>query len=169
LIEADLAQDLPPLEQPFDAALAFDLIEHLDDDRATVARLARLLAPGGAIVIGVPALPELFSEFDRVQGHRRRYLPATLRQAFAGSGLRVERILWWGSWLRPLLRRQRNSSRGRPGESPADTYRRYLELPPWPAAALLRLALAIEQARTLSDRSKIGTSLFALARRPADS
>jgi SAM-dependent methyltransferase len=168
LIEADLTQPLPPGVETFDAVLALDVIEHLDDDQAAVSRLAALARPGGAVVVSVPALPELFSEFDAVQGHRRRYLPETLRQAFAASGLVVERILWWGSWMVPLLHRQRRRPRGSSGELPADIYRRYLSLPPWPAPLALRVAFAWDQRRTLRGASQSGTSLFALARRPLD-
>ena len=79
LIEADLSQNLPVSATPdFDAVLALDVIEHLDDDRAAVARLARLVRPGGWLILSVPALPQLFSEFDAIQGHRRRYMPASL-------------------------------------------------------------------------------------------
>jgi len=167
LLEADLTQPLPPDAEPYDAVLALDVIEHLDDDRGAVARLARLTSPGGVAVVSVPALPELFSEFDSVQGHRRRYLPDALRRAFVDSGLVVERILWWGSWLVPLLRRRRARSRGRADDSPAAIYRRHLALPPWPAPLALRLGLALEQSRTLRYKPRIGTSLVALARRPA--
>lgn len=116
--------------------------------------------------MSVPALPDLFSEFDAVQGHRRRYLPETLRQAFSSSGLVVERLLWWGSWMVPLLQRQRRRPRGSSGELPANTYRRYLSLPPWPAPLALRLAFAWDARRALRGASQTGTSLFALARRP---
>ncbi len=83
------------------------MIEHLDDDRAAVSALGALVEPGGFLVVSVPALPEMYGEFDRVQGHRRRYLPETLRAAFEGSGLAIERLFWWGAWLVPTLRRQR--------------------------------------------------------------
>ena len=78
LIEADLTRPFGSAaiaHAAFDAVLALDVIEHLDDDRAALASLGRLVRPGGLMIVSVPALPELFSEFDRVQGHRRRYLP----------------------------------------------------------------------------------------------
>ena len=107
LILADLTRPLPPGAGGYDAVLALDVIEHIDDDRAAVERLGQLARPGGVVVVSVPALPDLYTEFDAIQGHRRRYLPDTLRDAFAGTGLELERVFWWGSWLVPLLRRQR--------------------------------------------------------------
>lgn len=170
LIAADLSVDWPgdagPFLSAFDAVLALDVIEHLDDDRGAVARLARMARPGGFLVLTVPALPDLFSEFDLVQGHRRRYLPETLRQALDGHGLEILRVSWWGAWMVPILARQRARSRGIPGEPAEATYRRYLRLPPWPLPAGLRLAFALEHRRALDGRLNRGTSLVAIARRP---
>ncbi len=166
LVVADLTQPLPGSVTPFDAVLALDVIEHLDDDREAVARLGELARPaGGVVVVSVPARPDLFSEFDEVQGHRRRYLPETLRAAFEGTGLEVESIFWWGAWLEPILRRRRSRRIARASESPARTYARYLRLPPWPGPWVLRAGFAFEHARALGQRLNTGTSLFAVARR----
>jgi len=164
LVEADLTRPLKA-DEPFRAVLALDVIEHIDDDREAVRRLGGLVEPGGFLVVSVPALPELFSEFDAVQGHRRRYLPGTLAAAFDGAGLRVERSFWWGRWLVPVLRRQRSRPRSRPGDSPADVYRRHLNLPPRAASWLLALAFRIEETPALRGVLKSGTSLFVVARR----
>jgi 2-polyprenyl-3-methyl-5-hydroxy-6-metoxy-1,4-benzoquinol methylase len=165
LYVADLARDLVEGADRFDAVLALDVIEHIDDDRAALAQLGRLARPGGLVIVSVPALPEFFTEFDAIQGHRRRYLPATLQAAFEGSGLSVERMFWWGGWLVPMLRRQRRRPRGAAGESAAETYRRYLRLPPWPAPLALALGFALEHPRALGGKLQTGTSLFACARR----
>lgn len=167
LIEADLTQDLPSEVEPFDAVLALDVIEHLDDDRAALRQLAALVDPRGVAVVSVPALPELFSaDWDVAVGHRRRYLPEGLRAVFDGSGLVIERLLWWGAWLVPLFRRQRRRAEPRPGETPTETYCRHLALPPWPLPLLLQAAFALELGPTLRGRLKTGTSLFVVARRP---
>jgi SAM-dependent methyltransferase len=104
LVQADLTRRLPDGLETFDVVLALDVIEHIDNDRAAVERLGQLTSPGGVVIVSVPALPEMFSAFDRIQGHRRRYLPETLRQAFVETGLDVERTFWWGAWLVPTLR-----------------------------------------------------------------
>ena len=168
LVELDLTAPWSPPSgfKPFDAALALDVIEHIDDDRAAVARLADLVRPGGIVVVSVPALPDLFTEFDQIQGHRRRYLPPSLQATFEGSGLTLDRTFWWGSWMVPLLNRSRgNRSRARPGDTPAQVYARYLHHPPWPAPLILRAAFALEQSRALARTLTTGTSLFAVARK----
>src|SRR5262249_42889993 len=166
LVEADLAKDLPPEFSPFDAVLALDVIEHLDDDRSAVANLGRLARPGGVVVVSVPARPDLFSEFDALQGHRRRYVPETLRAAFQGSGMTIERLFCWGAWLVPLLRRQRSRIKTDRGAALSENCRRYLRIPPWPLPWLLRLAFRLEQAPALAGALGTGTSLFAVARKP---
>lgn len=166
LIEADLSRSMPPRAGGYDAVLALHVIEHLDDDAGAIRRLARLTRPGGRVVVSVPALPEMFGEFDRIQGHRRRYRPEDLEAAFAGSGLEVERVFWWGRWLVPTLGRLWAGSRIKPGESTAEGYRRYLRLPPWPLGTIARIAFAMERRSAIRGRLGIGTSLFAVARRP---
>lgn len=159
LIEADLTQDLPARAgaEQADALLALDVIEHIDDDRGAVRRMAQMLRTGGLAMLSVPALPELFSEFDRIQGHRRRYTPETLRDAISGSGLTVQSVFWWGAWMVPVLRRMRTRTHA------PRTYADYLRLPPWPGPQVMRLAYAVEEKLALAGRLKTGTSLVAVA------
>jgi SAM-dependent methyltransferase len=166
LFVADLTQPLKAPDEPYDAVLALDVIEHLDDDQAAVKRLGGLVRPGGLVVVSVPARPDLYSEFDAIQGHRSRYTPESLRATFAATDLVIDRFLWWGEWMVPVLKRQRQRSHASTGESALVTYRRYLKLPPWPLANLLRVAFALDHDRTLRGKNHTGTSLFALAHRP---
>jgi SAM-dependent methyltransferase len=166
LVQADLTQPIDPGRPQSDAVLALDVIEHIEDDLAAIRRLGSLVKPGGVLIVSVPALPEMFSEFDLIQGHRRRYLPETLRAVFTGSELEFERVFWWGRWLVPVLGRQRARPRGRPGETHAQIYHRYLRLPPQPIPWIVRLAFSLEERATVRGRLEKGTSLFAVARRP---
>jgi SAM-dependent methyltransferase len=145
-----------------DALFALDVIEHLDDDRGAVAQMAQLLKPGGVAVISVPALPELFSEFDRIQGHRRRYVPDTLRAAFQNTGFGNPQIFWWGAWMVGVLRRMRSKEQSS-GNSHTKTYSDYLRVPTWPIPLFMNMAYAWEKNRALNGRLSTGTSLFAVA------
>jgi SAM-dependent methyltransferase len=164
LIEADLSQDPPKADDRYDGVLVLDVLEHLDDDRGALRRVAQLVRPGAIIVTSVPALPALFSEFDHIQGHRRRYLPETLRAAFEGTGFAVSRIFWWGAWMVPLLRWTRQKSAPN-HNSASGRYSDYLRVPPWPVPLLMKLLYARERRLALQDRLRTGTSLFALGRR----
>lgn len=164
LVEMDLNHELPPGHPCFGALLALDVIEHLDDDRGALCRMAALLQPGGTAIVSVPALPELFSEFDEIQGHRRRYLPETLRAAFKDTDLTIQKIFWWGAWMVPVLRRmRRNSSKSKEKQVSAKTYLDYLQLPLWPVPVMMELAYRLEQSKALRGRLSTGTSLFAVA------
>lgn len=74
------------------AVLAFNVLEHIADDVATLRGLGRLLRPGGAVVLFVPAFPALMSRFDRAVGHQRRYRLDTLLRVLAVAGLRTETL-----------------------------------------------------------------------------
>jgi len=163
LFEADLNQMMPPDACLNDGLMALDVLEHLDDDEGATRRMAQLLRPGGVAVISVPALPDLFSDFDRIQGHRRRYVPERLRAAFAKKDWDVQEIFWWGAWMVPVLRRMRQGS----GNS-SKTYGDYLKLPPWPVPSLMKIAYAWEHSRAVNGKLQTGTSLFAVARRVAN-
>ena len=167
LIQADLAYPIPNCADLYDAVLALDVIEHIDDDHDAITKLGQIVRPGGWVIVSVPARPDLWTEFDEIQGHRRRYLPETLKAAFEGGPLELDRFFWWGQWLLPLIRMQRSKAKRRgTAESSTEIYRRYLKLPPWPGPLVLKAGFAMEQRKALDGKLQTGTSLFAVARRP---
>ncbi len=94
-----------PVRERFDMVVAFDVLEHIEDDIGALRAWRALLTPPGYLVITVPAGPELWSRRDDFAGHRRRYSRAGLRTAIETAGLRVERLrplfrtLWPLAWL----------------------------------------------------------------------
>ncbi len=66
----------------------------------------------------------------------------------------------------PALRRHRARPRSRPGQTPSEIYRHYLELPPWPLPWVAKLAFLFEHGPAHRELLRTGTSLFAVARRP---
>lgn len=74
----------------FDAVLYIDVLEHISDDRAELARAAARLAVGGRLIVLAPASPRLFSPFDSAVGHYRRYTRKTLERLTPGR-LRIVR------------------------------------------------------------------------------
>lgn len=163
LIEADLSLRLPDNLPSYDCVLALDVVEHIDEDSEALRELGRLLKPGGRAIVSVPSLPDLYSEFDAIQGHRRRYTAQSLHACLEGAGFAVENILWWGQWMVKPLRARKRRSRSRPGDTRVDVYRRYLALPPWPGTWVMRIMFRIDRWRTLRHRNITGTSLIAVA------
>ena len=101
LVRADMAA--PPFRPGFDLIGMFDVLEHLDDDRRALGDLHALLAPGGRLLLTVPAHPALWSYFDEESGHRRRYRAAELREKLAAAGYRVEYFTPYMAAILPLM------------------------------------------------------------------
>jgi SAM-dependent methyltransferase len=78
------------VDDDYDAAVALNVLEHIPDDAGALRSFARLLRPGGAVVLIVPAFPIGMSKFDRSIGHQRRYRKETLRTALESAGLRID-------------------------------------------------------------------------------
>lgn len=72
-----------------DVIIALDVVEHFEDDRAFVAKLKRHLAPGGKVVIKVPAQSRLYNAMDEASGHWRRYDDAQLKSLMEGAGFKT--------------------------------------------------------------------------------
>lgn len=70
----------------------FDVLEHLSNRDEVLAETYRTLAPGGRLVLSVPALNALWSQFDDDAGHFRRYNKASIRNELKSQGFTVERI-----------------------------------------------------------------------------
>src|SRR5262249_27626442 len=77
------AEALPFRDDAFDGVAALDIVEHTDDVR-TLAEIARVVRPGGVVLVHVPAFPFLWGEHDEVNHHRRRYRRAELLAALRG-------------------------------------------------------------------------------------
>jgi SAM-dependent methyltransferase len=74
------------------AAVALNVLEHIEDDVAALRSIGALLRPGGAVVLIVPAFPSAMSRFDRTIGHFRRYTVNSLRTSLTGAGLEIEQL-----------------------------------------------------------------------------
>lgn len=81
-----------PHHERHTAALAYNVLEHIPDDVAALRDMARLVRPGGAVVLLVPAFPSAMSRFDRAVGHERRYTRASLGAALHAAELRVQEL-----------------------------------------------------------------------------
>ncbi len=88
----DLAAPLPErlARQKFDTVICLNVLEHIEDDRAALARLRELLEPGGRLILLVPAHPALYGTIDRAIGHYRRYERDALVRLLEEVGFQVE-------------------------------------------------------------------------------
>jgi SAM-dependent methyltransferase len=87
----------------YDLIALFDVLEHIEDDGGALRELSTKLAPGGRLLITVPAMPWLWSAHDVAHHHHRRYTAAGLRQALAAGGLRPSYLTHFNTLLFPLV------------------------------------------------------------------
>jgi SAM-dependent methyltransferase len=98
--------------------VCLNVLEHIEDDRATLADMYSLLAPGGRLVLLVPAFQRLYSSLDVHLRHFRRYEKDDLAQKIRDAGFTLDDlrfanrpgILGW--WLNGKVLRRRVLPRG---------------------------------------------------------
>jgi 2-polyprenyl-3-methyl-5-hydroxy-6-metoxy-1,4-benzoquinol methylase len=96
-----------PSDASFDIIAAFDVLEHIADERAVLSQVRDRLRPDGRLIITVPAHSGLWSAFDVASGHKRRYTISRLSRALRGSGFAVEYATYFMSLLYPPMWLQR--------------------------------------------------------------
>jgi SAM-dependent methyltransferase len=155
----DIFDQEPSMLGRYDALFLLDVIEHIPDDNGFFDAALRHLRPGGVVVLNVPASMLLFSQYDTVTGHCRRYTPRSLKELFARSGVTLEGLNYWGLLMVPiLLARKAYLSMIRP----EDTMRVGFSPPNRFAQMLLRSLKGVETA--LPFAAPYGSSLLAWGR-----
>ena len=116
-----------PDEAVYDLVLAFEVLEHVEDDVAAMAKACSLLRTGGHLIMSVPAHQALWGPTDVLAGHHRRYEGADLDSRLRRAGL--EPVARWSvgvpvlNVLKPLRDRvnARRLRRGAAGAEPGAT------------------------------------------------
>lgn len=155
------ATGVPDVSQ--DIVTSLDVIEHVADDAAAVAECARVLVPGGTLLLTVPALPALWSHHDVINQHRRRYRAPELARLLQGAGLTVTTLSHFNTVLLPAVVAVRalQKLRARTLEAKHD-----MHLPPAPVNALLTHLFAAERFWLRGATLPLGVSLVCLAKKP---
>jgi len=71
----------------FDTIVCINLLEHIEDDVAALEAMRAILVPGGILALLVPAHPALYGEYDKTDGHFRRYTKRELGEKVSRAGL----------------------------------------------------------------------------------
>jgi SAM-dependent methyltransferase len=154
--------EMPFEADSFDLAASLDVIEHLEDDLTALRELRRVVAPGGSLLITVPAYQWLWSGHDEINHHFRRYTRRALQRAGEEAGWQQVRTTYFNSLLLPaaiLLRVLDRFSR-KTTESSLDLW-----VPPEPLNWLLERPLQLESALIgRGGRIPAGLSLLAVFR-----
>jgi SAM-dependent methyltransferase len=94
--------EIPFAGRRFDLVCLFDVLEHIEEDVATLKAVGGLLAPGGHALITVPAYRWMWSAHDEFLHHKRRYTAGELRAKAAQAGLQVAGWSYFNTVLFPL-------------------------------------------------------------------
>ncbi|MGA2183866.1 MAG: class I SAM-dependent methyltransferase [Bryobacteraceae bacterium] len=101
-----------------DSCVCLNVLEHIEDDEKALRNMAAVLAPGGVVVLLVPAFPALYGPIDGNLGHCRRYRRSGLARLAEAAGLRLRRthymnaIGFFGWWVNARVLRRDTQSAG---------------------------------------------------------
>lgn len=163
VVPGSLDEPLPFGDAAFDLALALDVLEHLEDDRAALGELARVVAPGGRLLVTVPQYAWLWGEHDVLAHHHRRYTRTTLLRRAAEAGFEAERVTAFNTFLLAPIALARLMQRARRRAQPASDLAR---TPQGAINGALERMLRAEAALLRRGRDlPAGVSLLAVLRR----
>lgn len=83
-------------EGAYELVCAFEVLEHIEDDVAALKTWRALVAPGGHILVSMPAWQERFNHWDTMVGHYRRYSPDQCRDLLSTSGFTDAEVVVYG-------------------------------------------------------------------------
>lgn len=92
-----------PYNERFDLICMFDVLEHIQDDKKALMKIASLLKPAGTLIITVPAYSWLYGAHDKMLHHFRRYSKNTLNETINYSDLKVLKSSYFNTLLFPLV------------------------------------------------------------------
>ncbi|HEX8642468.1 MAG TPA: class I SAM-dependent methyltransferase [Allosphingosinicella sp.] len=152
---------LPALEGvergAYDLVALLDVLEHVEEDLASLVSISERLKPGGRILLTVPAHPWMWSAHDVVNHHKRRYTKRGLRETIEAAGLKVELLSYFNSLLFPLAAAARLAGRVTGKEDSDD------KLPPAPLNAAFEFLFSLERYAVGRLPFPPGVSLVAVA------
>lgn len=154
------ATRLPFEDASFDLVTAFDVIEHIADDRAALTEFRRVLKPGGQLLIYTPALPWLYGEHDRIVHHQRRYRKAELQEKIVASGFGLTHCSYVNLFILPIVLAARALLALLPRRPHAE-----MSIPPAPFNRLFSWLCGLEVPRVIHSGLPYGMTLVALARK----
>lgn len=94
-----LPDNFPYPNQKFDAIICLDVIEHIDDDLKSLEVLKQHLSDNGIMILTVPALQFLWSKWDDLNHHKRRYDKNQLKDVILKAGFQIDKISYYNSLL----------------------------------------------------------------------
>jgi SAM-dependent methyltransferase len=101
IVSGFLPAGIPDIGRDFDLICMFDVLEHVEDDRAALRKIYELLKPGGYFVMTVPAYQWMWSRHDEYLHHFRRYTRPVLAKKLGQAGFSMQRASYTNMLLFP--------------------------------------------------------------------
>jgi SAM-dependent methyltransferase len=160
VMKGSLPDEVPYPNEYFSLITALDVIEHIDDDLASLKKIHTLLNYQGKAVITVPAYMFLWSHFDELNEHKRRYTQTELSQRLLQAGFKIEKISYYNTLLFPLVYtvRKLNNLLGRNGSSD-------IEMPSSFINKILKIIFGIEKYILRYFSLPFGVSILAVVKK----
>lgn len=160
IVEGSLPDDLGRASGPYDLVCMFDVLEHVEDDRRSLANIRALVATGGSLLITVPAYQWLWSVHDETLGHHRRYTRRGLVGLLRDTGYTVRYAGYLNFYTLPLLAAARTADRLLHREQSSGS-----GLPPRPINAALYALMRLESLLLPRVSYPCGSTVAVLAER----
>lgn len=96
------AQNLP-YENEFDVIGAFDVVEHIENDRKAFEQMQKALKPSGSVILSVPQHMFLWSRYDELGHHYRRYSEKELSSKLVDAGFEIIYTTSFMTLLMPIM------------------------------------------------------------------
>lgn len=159
---------IPFPDAHFDLATSFDILYCLpeDDERRAASEMARILKPGGKLIVNVAAMEILRGGHSVLAEELRRYQPATLRRLLETAGFDILRLTYTNASLFPLLLAARFAQRAS-GKDTKEETKAEITPPSKPINAALTALLSLEARAVRAVNMPFGSSLLCLARKRA--
>lgn len=159
------AMALPFGDETFDVVSAFDVIEHCEPESVALAEVARVIRPGGAFLMAVPAYQWAWSDHDVANGHHRRYTRKRAAAAVTAAGFTVDRTTHAFAAVFPFFAAERLVRRVRGDRTEAQDIAEIPSVPPVLNTVLRHLCRLDERILRRRDLP-FGSSVFVAAHKP---
>jgi SAM-dependent methyltransferase len=160
--------DIPFRTAHFDLATSFDVFQVLPDavEQSAIVEMARVLKPGGWLLLHVAALPILYGKHSALSEEQRRYTASTLRRLVEGAGFRIERLTYDQFSLLPMMLPVRVWHRLTAKDGVVAAGEGEITVPAAPINSALTALVSLEALALRAINMPIGGSLMCLARKP---
>jgi len=167
VVRASIAS-IPFATATFDLVTSFDVFQVLPDEveQFAIREVARVLKPGGRLVLNVAALKILHGRHSVLSEEKRRYTPKRLEWIVESAGFRIDRLSFAHAAILPILLPVRVWHRITAQNGTVEAGESEITVPSAPVNAAMSALVGLEARALRMFNMPIGSSLMCLAQKP---